>query len=319
MSRVLVISGHPDLEASYTNSVILQELSQQVDNIEIRRLDTLYPNYNINVEAEQAAALEADVIILQFPFYWYSTPALMKKWIDDVFTFNFAYGPEGDKLKGKDFILSLTIGGPEESYNPLGYNHFTVEEFLRPLQQLAYLAGMNYCKPVYTHRMVYIPNVYNELGEVQARARDHVGRLIESIESHITSDEVLLSKFVSTWFEKFDVLPEQDEYFTQSLAEDVVMTMPEGKFEGHTGFRDWYAIARTIFKPNCQHDVEQLEVKSSGKGYQLNLRIRLKAETYADSVMHGETIELSVDETWQVSLDSQGKVTIHDYSVVPLA
>ncbi|GAL26611.1 NAD(P)H oxidoreductase YRKL [Vibrio variabilis] len=45
--------------------------------------------------------IKADVIVLQFPFYWYSMPALLKKWMDDVFSFNFAYGPEGDKLKVK--------------------------------------------------------------------------------------------------------------------------------------------------------------------------------------------------------------------------
>ncbi len=154
MSKVLVISGHPNLDESYTNTVILDELKAGLSDIEVRRLDTLYPNYQIDVEAEQTALMSADVVVLQFPFYWYSAPALLKKWVDDVFSFNFAYGPEGDKLKGKDFILSFTIGGPAESYDPLGYNHFTIEQFVYPFQQTAYLAGMNYRKPVYTHRMV---------------------------------------------------------------------------------------------------------------------------------------------------------------------
>ncbi|MDN3684446.1 hypothetical protein QW180_15975 [Vibrio sinaloensis] len=38
------------------------------------------------------------------------------------------------------------MGGPAESYDPLGYNHFTVEQLLMPIQQTAYLAGMNYQK-----------------------------------------------------------------------------------------------------------------------------------------------------------------------------
>ncbi|MTI11805.1 NAD(P)H-dependent oxidoreductase, partial [Sansalvadorimonas verongulae] len=171
MSKVVVISGHPDLERSYTNTIILDELQKKADDIEVHKLDELYPDYQINVEAEQKALLEADAIVLQFPYYWYSVPALMKKWIDDVFSFNFAYGPEGDKLKGKHFILSLTVGGPEESYDPLGYNHFTIEETLRPLQQTAYLAGMVFQKPVYSHGMVYIPGVYNKLEDVQEKAR----------------------------------------------------------------------------------------------------------------------------------------------------
>ena len=120
MNKVVVISGHPDLEKSYTNKVILDELATQVDSIDVRRLDTMYPDYQIDVEAEQKALLNADAIVFQFPYYWYSVPALLKKWIDDVFAFNFAFGPEGDKLKGKQFILSITVGGPEESYGPLG-------------------------------------------------------------------------------------------------------------------------------------------------------------------------------------------------------
>lgn len=58
--------------------------------------------------------------MLQLLFYWHSLPALLKKWIDDVLTYDFAYGGEGDKLFGKRFLLSFTIGGPEEAYDPLG-------------------------------------------------------------------------------------------------------------------------------------------------------------------------------------------------------
>ncbi|PSW17645.1 flavodoxin family protein [Photobacterium sanctipauli] len=319
MSKVVIISGHPNLEESFTNTVILNEMEAGLEDVAIRRLDTLYPNYQIDIEAEQQALLEADVIVLQFPFYWYSVPALMKKWIDDVFSYNFAFGSKGDKLKGKDFILSFTIGGPEESYDPLGYNHFSIEELMRPLQQTAYLAGMNYHKPVYTHRMVYIPNVYNELDEVQGRAKDHADRLTAQIESITHSAQGRINKFVAEWFAKFDVLPEESDYFTQYLAKDIRLAMPEGEFHGHEGFRDWYSMARGVFKPACEHLVEQVEVKSSSTDtYQVELRIRLKAETYAESALKGEPVDMLVNETWQVSFDEQGKVVIHDYSVVPV-
>ncbi|GAL15945.1 NAD(P)H oxidoreductase YRKL [Vibrio astriarenae] len=119
MRKVIVISGHPDLNKSYPNSVILDELGIAFPDADIRRLDKLYPDFNINVGAEQRALQGADTIVFQFPYYWYLFPALMKKWIDDVFTFNFAYGPEGDKLKGKQLILSFTIGGPEQAYSHL--------------------------------------------------------------------------------------------------------------------------------------------------------------------------------------------------------
>lgn len=318
MSQVLVISGHPDLNASYTNTVILEQIQSNLSDVEVRRLDSLYPDYRIDVAAEQQAMLAADVIVLQFPFYWYAVPALMKKWIDDVFSFNFAYGPEGDKLKGKDFILSFTVGGPAESYDPLGYNHFTVEQMLHPLQQTAYLAGMNYRQPIYTHRMVYIPNVYNELEDVQARAKNHAKRLCSQISELLTSPTTRINKFITEWFARFDVLPEDSDFFTRHLARDLTLSMPEGQFLGHEGFRDWYRIALETFKPNCQHLVEQVEVISNGDKFDVKLRVRLLAATYPDSTFVGQSVNILVDETWQVSFDTQGDVLIHNYLVAPV-
>ncbi|KXF82060.1 NAD(P)H-dependent oxidoreductase [Enterovibrio coralii] len=183
MSKILVISGHPDLKASNTNSLIINELKESMENVEVRRLDTLYPTYAIDIEAEQQALIDADIVVLQFPFYWYSVPALLKKWIDDVLAYNFAYGSQGDKLKGKDMVLSFTIGGPKESYDPQGFNHFPIEELMKPLQQTAYLTQMNYHAPVYTHGMVYIEGVYNTLDAVEGRAKVHAERLIEMLKT----------------------------------------------------------------------------------------------------------------------------------------
>ena len=311
MNKVVVISGHPDLEKSYTNKVILDELATQVDSIDVRRLDTMYPDYQIDVEAEQKALLDADAIVFQFPYYWYSVPALLKKWIDDVFAFNFAFGPEGDKLKGKQFILSITVGGPEESYGPLGYNHFTIEQTLHPLQQLAYLAQMNYQKPVYTHGMVYIPGVYNKQEAVEERARHHVQRLIGRLDKALNSAESRINQFVNKWFEQFDHLPEDDSYFVKQLSDTVVMKMAEGDFHGHAGFRDWYKQVRQQFKPGCDHQVQQVEISSKGNGrYAVDLRVQLIADTF-----DGETIDLLVNEDWVLTLSSNGQVTIEEYMV----
>lgn len=181
MGKILVISGHPNLAGSYTNKAILAALESSGLDLTIRRLDALYCDFNVDVAAEQKALLDADTIVLQFPFYWYSVPALLKNWIDQVFGFNFAYGPEGDKLKGKNFVLSFTIGGPKEAYQPLGYNHFPIEELIKPLQQTAYLAQVTYLPPIYSHAMIYIPGVYNTEAEVVGRAKEHAERLIHNL------------------------------------------------------------------------------------------------------------------------------------------
>lgn len=319
MSKVVVISGHPNLEESHTNTEILNHLESQLSDVDVRRLDQLYPDFQIDVEAEQRALIEAQIIVLQFPFYWYSTPALLKKWIDDVFTYDFAYGANGTKLKGKDFFLSFTVGGPQESYDPLSYNHFTIAQFIRPLQQTAYLAGLKYREPIYTHRMIYIPGIYNTLEDVQGRAHEHALRLINNINELLDSEEEKIRRFVQDWFEEFDRMPADSDFFVQHLAPDVRWKMPEGVFNGHQGFCSWYEIAHATFKPGCDHQLEQMEIVKADETYEVQLRIRLLAETHIDSQFAGQEINMLVNETWQVGLDERGKISIHDYSVEPVA
>lgn len=167
MKNILVISGHPDLKASIANRTIIDELGKEVSNISVRRLDTLYPDYKFDIPAEQQALVDADVIVLQFPFYWYSFPGLLKKYIDDIFVHGFAHGSTGDKLQGKKLVLSFTTGAPTVAYTVDGPMHHTVEQFLPPMQQLAALCGMEYVEPIYSNGMIYIPGVHDEAAKAE--------------------------------------------------------------------------------------------------------------------------------------------------------
>ncbi|MCP4494315.1 MAG: NAD(P)H-dependent oxidoreductase [Gammaproteobacteria bacterium] len=179
--KVLVIFAHPDVEnGSIANKIIVNEV-KNVREVEIRDLYRMYPDFAIDVESEQKALTDADVIIFQYPFYWYSIPGMLKEWLDRVFVYGFAYGSTGDKLKGKEFIISTTVGGPVDAYKEGGYNNFTVQELLKPLEQTANLSGMIFNKPLVTHNMVYIPGVYNKEEEVQQRAREHADKLLKFI------------------------------------------------------------------------------------------------------------------------------------------
>ena len=53
----------------------------------VRHLDALYPDRRIYVAAEQAVLMAHDRIVFQHPFYWYSTPPLMKQWLDELLTY----------------------------------------------------------------------------------------------------------------------------------------------------------------------------------------------------------------------------------------
>lgn len=183
MSKVLIISGHPNLEQSLANRTILRDLADEAGiTVETRYLDRLYPDFKVDVAAEQAALVTADIIVWQFPFHWYALPALLKKWVDDVLVFGFAHGVGGDKLNGKKLILSFTTGAPEAAYAHGQPMNYTVDEFLPPLRQTANLCGMEWQEPVYSAGMMFIPGVSSaaDRANVEARAHNHADRLAAS-------------------------------------------------------------------------------------------------------------------------------------------
>jgi hypothetical protein len=85
-----------------------------------------------DVVVEQRLLVEHDTVVLQFPWYWYSVPGLLKEWIDQVLTYGFAYGSHGTALEGKPLQVVTTTGGPDVSYQPDGHNRFTMGELMRP-------------------------------------------------------------------------------------------------------------------------------------------------------------------------------------------
>ncbi|MDP4169685.1 MAG: NAD(P)H-dependent oxidoreductase [Bacillota bacterium] len=141
--KTLVIITHPNLEQSRINRTWMEELKKH-EEITIHTLYQAYPDGKINVEHEQSLLAAHDRIILQFPFYWYSTPPLLKQWQDEVLSYGWAYGEGGDKLHGKELGLAISTFGPKDSYQPTGYNHFTMETLTTPLQQTSNLIGTKF-------------------------------------------------------------------------------------------------------------------------------------------------------------------------------
>ena len=175
--KTLVVLAHPRMDGGSIANRIIVDRIRPLEGVTIRDLYRECPTFTFDVEAEQQALVEHGSIIFQFPFYWYSVPGIMKEWLDRIFTYGFAYGSAGNKLQGKDFLVSTTIGGPEEAYCAEGFNNFTVSDLLKPLRNTASLTGMTYHEPILSYSMVYIPDVYNVKEEVEGRARDHAERL----------------------------------------------------------------------------------------------------------------------------------------------
>jgi glutathione-regulated potassium-efflux system ancillary protein KefG len=144
--RILVLFAHPALHRSRINRRLIASI-RDLENVTINDLYEEYPDFYINVKREQQLLVEHDIIVFQHPFYWYSSPAILKQWEDLVLEFGFAYGPGGTKLQEKLVLSAITAGGPLSAYQRDGYNYFTIRELLTPFEQTARFCGMIYLPP----------------------------------------------------------------------------------------------------------------------------------------------------------------------------
>ena len=134
------------------------------------------------VAEEQRRLLWADAVILQFPLWWFSMPAILKGWVDRVYAYGFAYGVGehsdarwGDRygegsLVGKRAMLIVTTGGWDSHYSPRGING-PIEDLLFPIHHgILHYPGFDVLPPFVVHRTSRIDparfdTLRNELGE----------------------------------------------------------------------------------------------------------------------------------------------------------
>lgn len=179
MTNLLVVCGHTDLKNSVANKAILENLRKEFPSAEIDELITLYPDYKFDVRAEQDKLVKADVIVLQFPFFWYNCPSIMRKWFEDVLSYGFAYGSNGKALAGKKLLVSLTLGAPADMYQHDASQKFEIGEFMPSFMQLANLCSMQWSGFVCSGGYQFTAE---EAKKVEM-ANKHVKELVDTIKS----------------------------------------------------------------------------------------------------------------------------------------
>ena len=146
MKNILILFGHPAFRRSTINAA-LREAVETLDGVTFHDLYASYPDFLIDVRHEQQLCESHDIIIFQHPFYWYSTPAIIKEWFDLVLEHDWAYGLTGNALKDKITFQALTAGGNQENYCADGLNLFTIRELTTPFRATANLCGMDWLPP----------------------------------------------------------------------------------------------------------------------------------------------------------------------------
>ena len=131
-------------------------------------LATEVNGFSLEIEAEIGKVEWCDLMIWQFPLWWFGMPAMLKGWVDRVFAMGRVYG--GDRFydagvfRGKRAMLSLTTGGPDEAYRKGAFNG-DINAILRPIQRgMLQFVGFDVLEP----HIVYGPA---RLSEEQRKER----------------------------------------------------------------------------------------------------------------------------------------------------
>lgn len=176
MKNILIISGHTNTTTdSVANKTIMEQLSTLLPESRNVYLDRLYPDFRINAEAEQQNLLWADIIVLQFPVFWFSMPSMLHRWMEETFLHGFSHGSTGNKLHGKTLVISYTTGAPADAME--------WEPFFANLQATCQFTGMQWGGSIGTGGVSYqLRNNQAMLSEITEKARLHAQRLVNLLQ-----------------------------------------------------------------------------------------------------------------------------------------
>ncbi|MCL8494949.1 NAD(P)H-dependent oxidoreductase, partial [Apilactobacillus sp. F1] len=199
----------PEYDNSMTEA-FLKQCQSDIENVNWVILDNIQTDFTFDKEKEQQRLAQYDRILFQFPMYWYSAPALMKKYEDDVFTKNFiAYEQEGT-LKGKEMGIITTLGDPIKDYQVGGREGFSISELLKPYQAIAQRGQMKFLKPFVISQFAYMTDAQKQ-------------KLLIDYRSYLTNDNFDSFSSLQKWYiDQLTVLKESLDEDKQSRMDILI-------------------------------------------------------------------------------------------------
>lgn len=195
MKKILILFAHPALEKSRIN-IKLTTAVKKLSDVTFNNLYESYPDFYIDVVREQQMLMMHDIIVWQHPFYWYSSPALLKEWFDLVLQHGFAYGEKGRALEGKTVLSVVSTGGRREVYSREGRNHYSLNQFLVPFKQSANLCRMDYLPPYIIHGSHTITDV-----EIDQHVEQYIQLLTDLRDEKLETSSLATVEYLNDLYE----------------------------------------------------------------------------------------------------------------------
>ena len=139
--NIRILIAHPDLTKSKANRALISAVEKN-PQVQIVDLQKHIVNGSFNVESELEALRHTDLLVWMFPLYWYSAPAILREWQDQVLS-AAVYGPH-KVLAGKKLMVVTTVGARASTYRSGDLNQYTLDEILRPFEVCARSAQMQW-------------------------------------------------------------------------------------------------------------------------------------------------------------------------------
>ena len=171
---ISIVYAHPYPSRSRANAALLAAV-REVPEVHVRSLYDLYPDFDIDADAERTALENTRLVAFLHPIYWYTVPALLKHWFDTVLVRGWAYGEGGTALQGKDCLWIATTGGDEVAFSASGRHRLPFASFTPVVEQTARFCGMNWLEPFVLHGA-------HQIGDDELR--DAARRLAERLRVH---------------------------------------------------------------------------------------------------------------------------------------
>ncbi|HTM64487.1 MAG TPA: NAD(P)H-dependent oxidoreductase [Gammaproteobacteria bacterium] len=181
MKTILYVYAHPNRES--LNHSIMMHAAAELERNDVNVIVSDLYSAPLDISAEQKKIASANHIIFQFPLWWFSAPAIMKAWLDNVLTKGFAYDIDkqfaNGLLRDKTASLTVTMQSPENAYQPPGIHGTNLKNFLLPFHHTLRFTGI---KPLATFA------VFSALEMNQSRYRKMLDQYTQYLSRILTSN-----------------------------------------------------------------------------------------------------------------------------------